>query len=53
MELKLHHGGIKIPNPLEWQSMVLRDIEANLNLMVQLKEKLQALNITFSKHASN
>lgn len=37
MKLKVHDDGVRLPDSLEWRSVV----EANFNLMVELKEKLE------------
>lgn len=43
MDLKEYHGGFKPTNPLEWRTpTAFHEIHANANLIVQLKENLEA-----------
>ena len=42
MGLKAHHDGVKPANSLEWRSGTTSEMEANINLMVQLKERIVA-----------
>ena len=43
MGLKVHQDSFKPPNSLEWLSAVcLREIETNVNLMIQLEERREA-----------
>lgn len=41
--LEVHRDGFKPTNYLEWRSSIaLREIEANVNFLAQLKERLEA-----------
>ena len=42
MGLRVHHGGFKLANWLEWRSAVAYVRCINVDLMVQLKERLKA-----------
>lgn len=51
MGLKVYHNGFKPTSSLEWQSVVAFEIETNVNLMVQMKERLEApLKYFFKLH---